>query len=171
MGRLAPVTIARRGRPPVSVRPPRPIRLTADQRRHLGVLLEQVDDGLLTVQRLAEPGVRELGVRRRDVADLPDAFMQEAPAAIAEVRTKIARLADLLGLEEVGVSRRQQARARLLSMVVHLEDAGSRGLRGYGAVDPSVREHMDPVIEEIRLAVLATWRLLIDHADGERTAP
>jgi hypothetical protein len=29
---------------------------------------------------------------------------------------------------------------------------------------------MDPVIEEIRLAVLATWRLLIDHADGERTA-
>jgi hypothetical protein len=154
----------------VNVGHPPPIRLTSDQRRHLGVLLEQVDDGLLTVQRLAAPDRRELGVRRRDVSDLPAALVREAPAAIAEVRTKIARLAELLGLEEVTVSRRQQARARLLSMVVHLEDAGSRGLRGYGAVDPSVREHMDPVIEEIRLAVLATWRLLIDHADGERTA-
>jgi hypothetical protein len=30
---------------------------------------------------------------------------------------------------------------------------------------------MDPAIEEIRLAVLAIWKLLIDHPDGERMAP
>jgi hypothetical protein len=129
------------------------MHLTENQRRHLTIYLAQVEDAVESVERLATTpaGERALRIDRRD---LPDDFARASRDELAAVRGGLAEVARALGLEPLERSRAQEALGLLTIAIVQLEDAGSRGLRGYGEVDPAAPAVLDPALARLR-AMLA----------------
>ncbi len=124
------------------------IAVNDNQRRHFEVLLSRLEDSLGTIESLlAAPRVRHLS-RVQD--DVPAAFRAAAAAEIPTIQRQIERLAVAMKLRPNVVSLRRIIGAGLTTDVVRLEDSLSSGLRGYGAVDPTLPEIMDPAL--LRLA-------------------
>lgn len=129
------------------------MKLTDNQRRHLTVYLAQVEDAVESLERLAttEASHRVLRIDRRD---LGGDFGSATGEDLAHVRAGLAELARSLHLEPLERSRAQEALGLLTIAIVQLEDAGSRGLRGYGEVDPELPALLDPALGRLR-ALLA----------------
>lgn len=129
--------------------PDQPPPLTDAQRRRLAVFLEIVDRGLTEVLGASRPAATP-GILASEADDLPPEFARsvatDAEAAREELRGLVERL-DLAGTQR---SRRKRLRALLVSMIVNLEDAGSRGLRGYGPMNGEISQAIDPVLQAIR---------------------
>lgn len=126
------------------------IRLTESQRRHLAVFLEHVDRGLARLEATMAVPSAPPNVFRVEVDDVAPDFAAEMGPVIEDARARIHRLGAQLGVSPAETSRFGHFQALLMSMIVNLEDAGSRGLRAYGDVDPGVGEALDPAIEQIR---------------------
>ncbi|MGE0353036.1 MAG: hypothetical protein AB7I33_11905 [Gemmatimonadales bacterium] len=124
--------------------------LTEPQRRHLSVFLEVVDEGIGELLQAIEAPPRAAGVLGPETNDLPPGFAHEAAGELAGARRLLRELIGQLGLAPAPRSRRQRVRALLSSMIVNLEDAGSRGLRGYGPVTDGIRRNLDPPLQAIR---------------------
>jgi hypothetical protein len=129
------------------------MNLTDNQRRHLTVYLAQVEDAVESLERLATDRTSER-VLRIDRRDLPEGFGPASMDDLAQVRTGLAEMASSLHLEPLERSRAQEALGLLTIAIVQLEDAGSRGLRGYGEVDPDLPAVLDPALGRLR-ALLA----------------
>ena len=69
---------------------------------------------------------------------------------VSALRAEIETLGRELGLQSRDVSRRQSIRALLTSEIIRVEESHSTQLRGYGAVDPSIAEVVDPWLAGIR---------------------
>ena len=121
----------------VSMADPHPI-LNENQRRHFAVLLVGLDDALYRIEQLSEPAERRAGPLTRHTDDLPAQFAERAGPLLRDLRDRIVRLAATLGTEPREHSRARSVRVVVTSAVIRLEDSRARGLRGYGAVDPSV---------------------------------
>ena len=138
-----------------------PIPLNGPQRLHFEVILASLEDALARVELIAQGRVPRDGRRlTRVVCDLPEGFLADAAPRIASLRAYVAALSDALALEGSDASALRTARALLTSQVIHLEDSDARRLRGYGTVDPLVRERLDPVLETMRSDVQAILDLL-----------
>jgi hypothetical protein len=124
------------------------VRLNDNQRRHFEVLLARLEDSLATIERLlAAPPPRHLTQLADDVSP---AFRTLAEAEIPRLRGQVEHLADALGLRPNIVSLRRIIGAALTSDAVRVEDSLSSQMHGYGAVDPSVAQRLDPAL--LRLA-------------------
>jgi hypothetical protein len=124
------------------------IQLNDNQRRHFEVLLTRLEDSLATIERiLAAPPVRHLTQLTDDVSP---AFRTLAEAEIPRLREQVERMALALGLRPNVVSLRRIIGAALTTDAVRVQDSLASQMRGYGAVDPSVAERLDPAL--LRLA-------------------
>ena len=125
------------------------VTLTDPQRRHLSVLLAQVEDAVLSLERLAdEPSCG--GRLRLDRLDLPPGFGPASRSDLEQVRDGVAALARSLALAPLVRSRSQEALGLLTIAIVQLEDARSHGMRGYGPVDPHLPALLDPALGRLR---------------------
>lgn len=146
-----------------------PIPLNGPQRLHFEVVFASLEDALARVELIAQGRVQHDGVGlKRVVRDLPDGFLTDAAPRIASLRAYVAALSEALALEGSDSSARRTVGALLTSQLIHIEDSDARHLRGYGAVDPLVRERLDPALETMRIHLQAILDLL-HHA--ERTQP
>jgi hypothetical protein len=142
--------------------------LTDGQRRHLTVFLAQVEDAVLALERLATdpPSGNSL---RLDLLDLPLGFRAGSREDLAQVRAGLGTLAQTLQVEPLARSRAQEALGLVTFAIVQLEDAGSRGLRGYGAVDPRLPPVLDPALGQLRTLLARVAARL--QGPGEVAAP
>jgi len=124
------------------------IQLNDNQRRHFEVLLSRLEDSLVTIEALL------VAPRRRHLTQLADdvspTFRTLAEAELPRLRGHVERMADALGLRPNVVSLRRIIGAALTTDAVRVEDSLSSQMRGYGAVDASVAERLDPAL--LRLA-------------------
>jgi hypothetical protein len=88
------------------------------------------------------------------LADLPTDFSRAIAAELKRARAQFSALAVSLGLERGERSRAREIQGLLVTMIVQAEEASSRGLRGYGPVDPSLPSVLDVRLDEIRVAFL-----------------
>ncbi|HEX5386664.1 MAG TPA: hypothetical protein VFW66_08205 [Gemmatimonadales bacterium] len=139
-----------------SRRPANTVRLNESQRRHLAVFLEQLEEALGEIERLADLPARPARLLE-DVRDLNPQFGTAVRDRVLDLRERIGELADRLGLEPRVQSRQRRVAALVSRAIVDLEDAGSRGLAGYGEVDPGVAREIDPALAEMvsRLEAIA----------------
>lgn len=107
-------------------------------------------------------------VFRVEVDDVAPDFAVDAGPVIRDARARIHRLGIQLGVSPVETSRFGHFQALLMSMIVNLEDAGSRRLHAYGEVAPGVGDAVDPAIEEIRRLVVQVAARLQRSAPNER---
>ncbi len=129
--------------------PRSPIILNATQRRHFEVLFARLEDSLEKVSALLDTGDEQRRLLTTVHHDVPPAFHAHAAPVIAELRHRIADLATQLSLEPRTVSIARLIGASLNAEAIRLEDSLSPQLRGYGALDASVPEQLDPVIERM----------------------
>jgi hypothetical protein len=144
---------------------PVPVELTESQRRHLRVLLGQIEAVIAEVVRLTEqePADRALLI---DLADLPADLGPRVRGEVESVRQGIAILASRFALEPERRSRARRAQALLGVAAVDAENAGSRALKAYGPVDPALSEELDPMLDEIGRALRAMASALVEELGG-----
>ncbi|MGH7671017.1 MAG: hypothetical protein ACRENQ_16155 [Gemmatimonadaceae bacterium] len=140
---------------------PHPI-LNENQRRHFSVLLVSLDESLARIEQLSDRDRRVWGALTAYTDDLPRRFSAAADPLIADLRGRIVELAALLGTEPRRMSRTRSIRALVTSATIRLEDSRARGLRGYGTVDPTVHEQLDPMLDDLierfrAISRLAAW--------------
>jgi hypothetical protein len=128
---------------------PHAIRLNANQRRHFEVLFARLEESLAKIESLMvdqEPRDHTMSFTEDD---LPTAFRKTAPPLLDQLRSEIAQLASVLELRRRSVSRQRTIAAILTAEAVRFEDSLASQMRGYGPVDPSVAQHLDPRLEDI----------------------
>ncbi|HEV8446929.1 MAG TPA: hypothetical protein VGQ44_08910 [Gemmatimonadaceae bacterium] len=124
------------------------IAVNDNQRRHFEVLLSRLEDSLGTIETLlAAPRARNLS---RVEDDVPSGFRTIAASEIPAIKHQIERLAVAMNLRPSIVSLRRVISASLTTDVIRIEDSLSSGLRGYGVVDPTLPDLLDPAL--LRLA-------------------
>lgn len=136
--------------------------LNEHQRRHFAVMLVGLDEALARIEQLADRDRSAWGPLTEYADDLPARFTADAQPLIADLRSRILALGALLGTQPRRMSRARSIRAMVTSATIRLEDSRARGLRGYGAVDPSVPEQLDPVMDDLieryrAIGRLAAW--------------
>jgi hypothetical protein len=136
-----------------------PARLNESQRRHYEVLFARLERTLIHLEEAAR-GNDARPMLTVVEADLPPRFIEESGAAIREAREHLAALARTLSLRPRVESRRRVCRALITSELNGLTDATSKRLRGFGDVDPSLGEHLDPALERLRATVARLADLL-----------
>jgi hypothetical protein len=147
---------------------PHPV-LNENQRRHFAVLLVGLDDALHRVELLSDTAHPIAGPLTHHADDLPPRFDDRVRPLVRELRSRIGHLAEVLGTGPREHSRARSIRALVTSAVIRLEDSRARGLRGYGAVDPSVARELDPVIDDLMARFRAVSALLADGVAGHPT--
>lgn len=128
------------------------VRLSDSQRRHYEVLFARLERSLVHLET-AMRGDDARTVLTVVEPDLPPRFEEQAAATIADAKQQLAMLAQSLSLRPRSESRRRVCRALITSELNGLTDATSKRLRGFGDVDPSVAEHLDPELEQLRATV------------------
>jgi hypothetical protein len=155
--------------PPSPLEPVDPLELTEDQRRHLGVFLNQIEAAVVEVMSLSERGLQDR-ILQVDVADLPAGFGVRVQPEVDRIRRAIETLVARFGLEPDRRSRLRRAQALLVTAIVVIEDTRSRAaLKGFGPVDAAVQRGLDPVLDEISRALRAMTATLLaaDAPDGQ----
>ena len=125
------------------------IRLNANQRRHYEVLFARLEESLSRIESLTvDHGQPEYTLSITE-DDLPPAFRKTAPPRLDRLRREIAQLSSILDLRPRRVSRRRTISAILTAEAVRFQDSLASQMRGYGSVDSSVVQHLDPRLEDI----------------------
>ena len=128
---------------------PHAIQLNANQRRHYEVLFARLEESLSKIESLmVDEGLPAYTLSVTE-NDLPPAFRNTAPPLLDLLRREIAQLSIHLDLRPRRVSRRRTIAAILTAEAVRFEDSLASQMRGYGQVDSSVEQHLDPRLEDI----------------------
>jgi len=144
--------------------------LNEHQRRHFEVLLAGLENSLAAIEDLAArtDHIETAGLTRYE-SDLPPDFGDAIRPFLTELRTRTTRLAARLGLRGQSRSVAQSIRAMLVAEMVRLEDSTSAQLRGYGAVDPRVKDVIEPELHALHtLLASIKGRLAGIRAGGDR---
>ena len=124
------------------------IKLNANQRRHFEVLLSRLEESLTKIERLLDEQRASQSLTRVD-DDVPAEFRSGARAELPRIRSQLDALVASLELQPRTVSLRRLIGATLTTEAVRVEDSFSTHLRGYGQLDPSIAEHVDPALERL----------------------
>ncbi len=148
----------------MSQRQPGEIRLNDNQRRHYEILFSRLEQSLGQIERAiqGEPAATEL---TSPIDDLPKRFATEAGPLIAALRATTLDIVRSLGLRPREVSRRRTIQALISSEMNGVQDGFASRLRGYGDVDPSVAEVLDPQLQQLQARLGELGQLLRDSAD------
>ena len=133
--------------------------LNENQRRHFSVLLVSLDEALARIEQFSARDRPSWGPLTDYADDLPPHFRDGIEPLVTDLRQRILHLAMALGTDVRQMSRTRSIRAIVTSATIRLEDSRARGLRGYGAVDPSVHEQLDPVLDDLMQRFRAISRL------------
>lgn len=128
---------------------PGTIRLNANQRRHFEVLFARLEESLSRIESLMLDHELPDSLMSITENDLPAAFRKTAPPLIEQLRREIGQLSGILDLRPRRVSRRRTISAILTAEAVRFEDSLASQMRGYGQVDSSMVEHLDPRLADI----------------------
>jgi hypothetical protein len=124
------------------------IALNDNQRRHYEVLMTRLEDSLARIESLlSAPRPHRLTLVDDDVSP---AFRAHAKAEIPRIQRQIERVSEALHLQPRAVSLRRMIGASLTTDAIRIEDSLASQMRGYGTVDPSIAERLDPAL--MRLA-------------------
>ena len=139
------------------------IRLNDNQRRHYEILFARLEQSLDHIERAIrnERSAAQLTV---PIADLPARFTSEAGPRVADLRAMMLDIAGSLGLRPREVSRRRTIQALISSEMNGVQDGYASRLRGYGDVDPSVAQHLDPQLQRLHAGLGELAQLLRDTA-------
>lgn len=140
------------------------VTLNANQRRHYGILFAGLEATLAKVEAAIVAPPSPLIA----TADLPQSFREGAQPILSGVRHELRRLVQGLGIATHPISQRQTCRALLASEISRVEESYSSHLRGYGAVDASVGETLDPLLRSVRVD-LGHLVALLSSNPSERT--
>ena len=143
--------------------------LNEHQRRHFEVLLAGLEDSLDAIEDLvARTGHVEPAGLTRYESDLPPGFVGAIRPVLTELRAQTTRLATELQLRGQTRSVARSIRAILVAEMVRLEDSTSAQLRGYGTVEPRVKDVIEPQLDALH-SLLASMhqRLAVPRAGGE----
>ncbi len=132
-----------------------PIILNANQRRHFEVLLGRLEDSIAKIESHLTAGPADDRILSLVDDDLPDDFRAAARETLGGLRATIAELSAQLMLRPRHASRRRTIAATLTSEVIRLQDSLSPHLRGYGALDPTVGQHLDPILTQMATVLAA----------------
>jgi hypothetical protein len=140
---------------------PREIRLNDNQRRHYEILFARLEQSLIQIERAiqGEPSNAQLTA---PIEDLPQHFVAEAGPLIAALRAKVLGIVASLRLRPREQSRRRTIQALISSETNGVQDGYASRLRGYGDVDPSVAQHLDPQLQALNADLRALGDLLRD---------
>jgi hypothetical protein len=125
-----------------------PIRLNDNQRRHYEVLFARLEQSLDQIER-ATHGEPAPSLMSRPIDDLPERFTVESAPIIADVRGVLEEVVASLGLRPRELSRRRTCEALITSEMIGVENGYAGQLRGYGEIDSSVAERLDPVLTRV----------------------
>jgi len=129
------------------------IEINDNQRRHYEVLLSRLEDSLTKVESLlSTPRPQQLTIVENDVSP---AFRAHAESEIPRIRRQLERMARALSLQPRTVSLRRAISATLTTDAIRIEDSLSAHMRGYGAVDPSIAERLDPALLDLADSLVA----------------
>jgi hypothetical protein len=131
-----------------------PVTLNQNQRRHFEVLFARLEDSMAKIERLLfrpDPAGRLSAVED----DVSPAFRAIAAAELPLIRAEIERLVTTLALKPRAVSLRRTIGATLTTEAIRLEDSFSSHLRGYGSVDESVANTLDPALDALAASLRA----------------
>lgn len=123
--------------------------LNEPQRKHLAVLLMMLEEAVAEVEQIAAAPAAQARLVAAE-RDVPPEFARLVRPYCERIRARLVALADQFGLEARSVSDARRIQALLVISIVRIEDSFSGKLRGYGKVDPSVAQHLDPALKEIR---------------------
>jgi len=139
------------------------IRLNDNQRRHYEVMFARLEQSLDQIER-ATRGEPAQSLMSRPIDDLPARFTRESAPIIATVRALLKDVARALELRPRELSRRRTAEALMTSEMISVENGYASRLRGYGEMDPSVAEHLDPTLAQVHAGLAALRDLLRENA-------
>ena len=142
------------------------IRLNDNQRRHYEVLFSRLEQSLDQIER-ATRGEPAPSLMSRPIDDLPERFTNESAPIIATVRGLLEEVAASLELRPREVSRRRTCEALITSEMIGVENGYARQLRGYGEIDPSVAERLDPTLEQVHAGLSALRNLIRETQPSE----
>ncbi|MGH7532990.1 MAG: hypothetical protein ACREL4_06845 [Gemmatimonadales bacterium] len=139
------------------------VRLTASQRRRLTVALGKAEAALDAV-RQASTASEPLRLSA-EVADLPGGFPGPLRILANGLEQELRTLADGLGLQPLTSSRRRHLLSLCTTGAIGLYESRTRGLRGYGAVDPLMGEVVDPVLTRLETGLYQIAEALSDRTE------
>ncbi|MGH7591148.1 MAG: hypothetical protein ACREL2_06880 [Gemmatimonadales bacterium] len=140
------------------------VRLTASQRRRLTVALGKAEAALDAVRQAStSPGPLRLTA---EAADLPDGFPGSLRVLANGLEQELRTLADGLGLQPLTSSRRRHLLSLCTTGAIGLYESRTRGLRGYGAVDPLMGEIVDPVLARLETGLYQIAEALSDRTEA-----
>jgi hypothetical protein len=142
------------------------IRLNDNQRRHYEVMFARLEQSLDQIER-ATRGEPEPSRMSRPIDDLPERFTRESAPIIATVRALLKDVARALELRPRELSRRRTAEALMTSEMISVENGYASRLRGYGEMDPSVAEHLDPTLGQVHAGLAALRDLLRENTGAK----
>ena len=145
----------------MSEKPLGEIHLNDNQRRHYEILFSRLEQSLDQIER-AVHGETPNAKLTTTASDLPRGFIAEAAPMIAALRATTLEIARSLRLRPREVSRRRTIQALISSEMNGVQDGLASRLRGYGDVDPSVGEHLDPQLRDLQAGLAELGRLLRD---------
>jgi hypothetical protein len=128
-----------------------------------------LDEALARIEQLTAPGRHAWGPLTEYEDDLPPRFQAGIGPLVADLRERVLQLAAQLGTDARRMSRARSVRAMVTSATIRLEDSRARGLRGYGTVDPSVHEQLDPVLDDLMERFRAISRLAAPEAPSQHS--
>lgn len=136
--------------------------LNPAQKNSLRISLMLVEKGMLEVDRLIAAGEHD-GILFRIIDDLGDGTKTSIRQLIEEVRELIKEMRDRFQLE-IEVERKSRTifgKAPLLWEMVTDSDASR--LRGYGEIDPQLKEILDPSIKRLGQILLRMHYLVSEN--------
>lgn len=140
------------------------VRLTASQRRRLTVALGKAEAALDAVRHA---DVVPEGLRlSAESADVPDGFPGPLRALAEGLDAELRSLADGLALQPLTSSRRRHLLSLCTTGAIGLYESRTRGLRGYGTVDPRMGEVVDPVLARLEIGLYQIAEALSERQEG-----
>jgi hypothetical protein len=138
---------------------PDAILLNEPQRRHLGIVLGQIQRLLHDIVILTGGAVPRGGLVA-EADDLPPAFVRGAGEIITRVDAEISKLAARFDLPQREQSRYRWVRAVLSASIDDLEDTRADRLGAYGAVQPHLAGALDPTLQNLQRELRSLAALL-----------
>ena len=124
------------------------ITLNNNQRRYFEVLFSRLEEALAKIERLLDDPrpVQTLTLLENDV---PESFRSQVREELPRIRAHVASLVAALEISPHRVSLKRTIAATLTAESIRLEDSSASHLRGYGKVDSSVGEVLDPALRAL----------------------
>lgn len=124
------------------------MKMNLDQKRHLATILGMVEKNLSQKEQLLRSG-GEKGILYEIVDPLREEQRQALLAQVAMLRDGIAQVKEQFGLAVERINLQRMIAGEFNILWVWLQEATTKKLRRYGAVDEDLQYRLDPLLEKM----------------------